>query len=57
MDKTFIDKAKIELGEDETKRVQCIAQLRDWISKTPFLKDVRQGQIMKYISKIIDTFF
>lgn len=43
MDQKFIDMAKTDLGEDETKRTQALAHFREWLSKHPFLSHVRQG--------------
>lgn len=43
MDQKFIDKARIELREDELRKSQSLAQFREWLSKHPVLKDVRQG--------------
>lgn len=45
MDKKFIEKALIELREDDVRRNQSLEQLRAWISKTPFLSEVRQGKV------------
>lgn len=47
MDQKFIDKAKDELGETDLKKTQSLQQFRDWLSKHPFLSDVRQGQWTK----------
>jgi hypothetical protein len=44
MDKKFIEKARIELREDEFRKNQSLEQFRDWISKHPFLSCVRQGE-------------
>lgn len=44
MDNFFIEKAKNELRETETRKAQSLEQFRDWISKHAFLKDVRQGE-------------
>jgi hypothetical protein len=43
MDQKFIDKAEAELGETELRKSQALAQFREWISKHPFLNNVRQG--------------
>lgn len=50
MDKKFVEKALIELGEDESKRVQSLVQFREWLAKHPFLSSVRQGK--KLIIKV-----
>jgi hypothetical protein len=42
MDKKFIDMAKAELGEDETKRTQSLQLFREWLAKHPFLKGAPQ---------------
>lgn len=44
MDQLFVDKARIELGETEARRVQSLAQFREWLAKHPFLSCVRQGE-------------
>lgn len=44
MDQKFIDIAKNELREDDLRKSQSLAQFRDWISKHPFLSEVRQGK-------------
>jgi len=36
--------AKKELREDEKTRDQALAQMRDWISKTNYIKDCRVGK-------------
>lgn len=46
MDSKFIEKARVELREDELRKRQSLAQFRDWLSKHPFLKDVRQGDFL-----------
>jgi len=43
MDQKFIDLAKNELGEDDSKRNQSLAHMKEWLSKHPFLQNVRQG--------------
>ena len=44
LDNYFIEKAKNELRETETRKAQSLEQFRDWLSKHAFLKDVRQGE-------------
>ncbi|XP_070509918.1 alpha-tocopherol transfer protein-like [Chironomus tepperi] len=34
----FTEKAKINFGEDESRKSQSLAQFREWISKHPFIK-------------------
>jgi hypothetical protein len=36
--------AKKELREDEKTREQALAQMRDWIAKTNYIKDCRVGK-------------
>jgi len=38
--------AKEELREDENRKQQALQQFREWIMKHPFLKNVRQGQLI-----------
>ncbi|XP_070507433.1 alpha-tocopherol transfer protein-like [Chironomus tepperi] len=45
LDNFFIEKAKNELRETETRKAQSLEQFRDWINKHAFLKDVRQDDI------------
>lgn len=52
MDPKFIEKAKVELREDEFRKTQALAQMRDWISKHPFLKGIRQGMLSMNIYKL-----
>jgi hypothetical protein len=39
----LLEKARIELGEDETKKKQGIEQLRTWIKSQPNIRNCRQG--------------
>jgi hypothetical protein len=39
----LLEKAKIELGEDENKRTQMLQQFRDWIKNHPHIKKCRTG--------------
>ncbi|KAG5670206.1 hypothetical protein PVAND_000484 [Polypedilum vanderplanki] len=45
LDNFFIEKAKNELRETETRKEQSLDQFREWISKHAFLKDVRQDDV------------
>ena len=40
--------AKKELREDEKTRDQALAQMRDWIAKTSYIKDCRVGKYFKF---------
>jgi hypothetical protein len=44
MDNFFIEKAKNELRETESRKSQSLEQFRAWINKHPFLSNVRQGK-------------
>ncbi|CRL05182.1 CLUMA_CG018229, isoform A [Clunio marinus] len=44
LSKFYIDKAKSELREDETRKSQSLAQFREWISKHPFLSEARKDE-------------
>lgn len=46
MDQKFIKIAEKELREDELRKQQALAQFRDCLSKHPFLKNVRQGELI-----------
>jgi len=37
--------AKKELREDEKTRDQALAQMREWISKTDYIKNCRVGEL------------
>lgn len=43
LDNFYIEKAKNELRETESRKSQSLAQFREWINKHSFLRDVRQG--------------
>jgi hypothetical protein len=43
MDQKFVEKAFVDLREDEARRVQSLEQFREWLEKHPFLKNARQG--------------
>lgn len=40
----FLEKAKEELREDETRKEQALEHFRQWIQKHPYIKDIRQGK-------------
>jgi hypothetical protein len=44
MDSYFIEKAKNELREDDSRRDQALQQFRERISKHTFLSNCRQGE-------------
>ena len=39
----YIDKARNELREDDTRKEQALKHFREWIAKHPFIKKIRQG--------------
>lgn len=39
----FLVKAKEELREDDKRKEQALEHFREWISKHPYIKSVRQG--------------
>lgn len=43
MDKKFIEIARAELREDDLRKQQSLDQFRNYLSKHPFLQEVRQG--------------
>lgn len=45
MDQKYIDIARNELREDDLRKSQSLVQFRDWLSKHPFLSEVRQGKM------------
>lgn len=45
LDNFFVEKAKNELRETESRKEQSLEQFRDWLSKHPFLNDVRNDDI------------
>jgi len=61
----FLEKAKEELREDETRKEQALEHFRQWIQKHPFIKDIRQDDVFllqflrtkKYsMDKVFNTF-
>lgn len=42
----LLEKANIELGEDESKRTQMLEQFRAWIKNHPHIKNCRQGLLI-----------
>lgn len=53
MDQKFIEIAKNELREDDLRKTQSLAQFREWISKHPFLSEVRQGIILRFVIEVL----
>jgi hypothetical protein len=40
----FVEKARDELREDDTRKEQALKHFREWIAKHPFIKNIRQGR-------------
>lgn len=40
----ILEREKNELREDDARREQSLAQFREWISKHPFINDVKTGK-------------
>lgn len=45
MDPKFIEMAKNELREDDSRRAQALVQFNEWLDKHPFITKVRRGEI------------
>lgn len=39
----FVEKARDELREDDTRKEQALKHFREWIVKHPFIRNIRQG--------------
>lgn len=61
----FLEKARVELREDEKRKEQALEHFREWINKHPYIKDIRQDDIFllqflrtrKYMmDKVFNTF-
>lgn len=39
----FIQKARVELREEENRKKQALEHFREWIRKHPYIKKIRQG--------------
>lgn len=50
----FLQMAKEEIGEDETKKVQALDQFREWLDKHPFITKSCRGEF-KYVSHKTDN--
>jgi len=44
----FTEKAKINFGENESRKSQALAQFREWISKHPFITRCNPSKINIY---------
>lgn len=43
----FVEKARVELGEDDQKREECLKQFRVWLKNHEFIKNCRNGEFKK----------
>lgn len=41
-----LEKAKAEIREDEIRKLQSLEQLRDFVSKHPFISSCRTGKLV-----------
>lgn len=41
----FVEKARVELGEDDEKREECLKQFRIWLKNHGFIKSCRNGEL------------
>lgn len=48
----YIEKARDELREDDTRKEQALQHFREWIAKHPFIKNIRQGDWTGITKKI-----
>jgi hypothetical protein len=55
MDSKLVEKALLELREDDSRRDQSLQQFREWLAKHPFLSQVRQGKNRKYKPESLDN--
>ncbi|KAG5671395.1 hypothetical protein PVAND_001593 [Polypedilum vanderplanki] len=42
LSESFIEKARVELGENENLKIQCLSELRIWLANHPFIKNCRK---------------
>lgn len=52
MSEKILERARVELREDDVRKSQSLAQFREWLSKHPFIKKCRQGmstQVLCYL--------
>lgn len=40
----FVQKARLELREEENRKKQALEHFREWIKKHPYIKEIRQGR-------------
>lgn len=40
----FVQMARDELREEENRKQQALVHFREWISKHPYIKQIRQGE-------------
>ncbi|CRK93841.1 CLUMA_CG007368, isoform A [Clunio marinus] len=61
----FLEKARNELREDETRKEQALEHFREWLNKHPYIKSIRQDDVFllqflrtkKYtMDKVFNTF-
>jgi len=48
-----LEKAKAEIREDETRKLQSLEQLRDFVTKHPFIKICRTGKILNTFKNLL----
>lgn len=48
----FVEKARVELGEDDEKREECLKQFRVWLKNHEFIKNCRNGEFKKIKFKL-----
>lgn len=53
LDEKFVLKAKKELREDENRKKQALEHFREWIRKHPYIKQIRQGEKIPLVCKVI----
>lgn len=44
----FVQKARLELREEENRKKQALEHFREWIKKHPYIKQIRQGRRLFY---------
>lgn len=44
LSRAYIEQARLELGEDEEKREECLRQFRIWLDNHGFIKNCRNGK-------------
>jgi hypothetical protein len=43
LSEVFVEKAKIELGENDDKKKECLKQFRKWLENHEFIRSCRDG--------------